>query len=223
MTMEMATVGGGCFWCTEAVYQQLIGVDKVESGYSGGRILNPTYEQICEGNTGHAEVIRIHFDNTIVSYRDILEIFFTIHDPTTLNRQGNDVGTQYRSVIYTHSDEQMATAREVIAAMAHVWDAPIVTELQEAPIFYPAEDYHQNYFRSNPMQSYCAYVVAPKVSKFRQVFASRAQKGRTFFARTAQLHLRGMMVCLYSPWVVAGSISNDFPLLNDGKADNKRR
>ena len=177
MTMEMATVGGGCFWCTEAVYQQLIGVDKVESGYSGGRILNPTYEQICEGNTGHAEVIRIHFDNTIVSYRDILEIFFTIHDPTTLNRQGNDVGTQYRSVIYTHSDEQMATAREVIAAMAHVWDAPIVTELQEAPIFYPAEDYHQNYFRSNPMQSYCAYVVAPKVSKFRQVFASRAQKG----------------------------------------------
>jgi peptide-methionine (S)-S-oxide reductase len=152
-------------------------VDKVESGYSGGRILNPTYEQICEGNTGHAEVIRIHFDNTIVSYRDILEIFFTIHDPTTLNRQGNDVGTQYRSVIYTHSDEQMATAREVIAAMAQVWDAPIVTELQEAPIFYPAEDYHQNYFRSNPMQSYCAYVVAPKVSKFRQVFASRAKKG----------------------------------------------
>ena len=177
MTMEMATVGGGCFWCTEAVYQQLIGVDKVESGYSGGRILNPTYEQICEGNTGHAEVIRIHFDNTIVSYRDILEIFFTIHDPTTLNRQGNDVGTQYRSVIYTHSDEQMAIATEVIAAMAQVWDAPIVTELQEAPIFYPAEDYHQNYFHSNPMQSYCAYVVAPKVSKFRQVFASRAKKG----------------------------------------------
>ena len=177
MTMEMATVGGGCFWCTEAVYQQLIGVAKVESGYSGGRTLNPTYEQICEGNTGHAEVIRIHFDNTIASYRDILEIFFTIHDPTTLNRQGNDVGTQYRSVIYTHSAEQMAIAREVIAALAQVWDAPIVTELQEAPIFYPAEDYHQNYFRSNPMQSYCAYVVAPKVSKFRQVFASRAKKG----------------------------------------------
>lgn len=177
MTMEMATVGGGCFWCTEAVYQQLIGVTKVESGYSGGRTLNPTYEQICEGNTGHAEVIRIEFDNTIVSYRDILEIFFTIHDPTTLNRQGNDVGTQYRSVIYTHSAEQMEIAREVIAAMSKVWDVPIVTELQEAPIFYPAEDYHQNYFRSNPMQSYCAYVVAPKVSKFRQVFASRAKKG----------------------------------------------
>ncbi len=177
MTMEMATIGGGCFWCTEAVYQQLIGVEKVVSGYSGGRIPDPTYEQICEGNTGHAEVIRIQFDSTIVSYRDILEIFFTIHDPTTLNRQGNDVGTQYRSVIYTHSAEQMATAREVIAAMAHVWDAPIVTELQEAPVFYPAAEYHQNYFLNHPMQSYCAFVVAPKVSKFRQVFASRARKG----------------------------------------------
>jgi peptide-methionine (S)-S-oxide reductase len=177
MTMEIATLGGGCFWCTEAVYQQLIGVEKVESGYSGGRNPNPTYEQICEGNTGHAEVIRIHFDNTVVSYRDLLEIFFTIHDPTTLNRQGNDVGTQYRSVIYTHSAEQMTTAREVITAMAHVWDAPIVTELQEAPVFYPAEDYHQNYFLNHPMQSYCAFVVAPKVSKFRQVFASRAKKG----------------------------------------------
>lgn len=177
MTMEIATVGGGCFWCTEAVYQQLIGVSKVESGYSGGRNPDPTYEQICEGNTGHAEVIRIEFDNAIVSYRDILEIFFTIHDPTTLNRQGNDVGTQYRSVIYTHSPEQMATAREVIAAMAHVWDAPIVTELQEAPVFYPAEQYHQNYFLNHPMQSYCAFVVAPKVTKFRQVFASRAKKG----------------------------------------------
>jgi len=177
MAMEMATVGGGCFWCTEAVYQHLIGVDKVESGYSGGRIPDPTYEQICEGNTGHAEVIRIHFDNTAVSFRDILEIFFTIHDPTTLNRQGNDVGTQYRSVIYTHSAEQMAIAKEVIATMAHVWDAPIVTELQEAPVFYPAEEYHQNYFLNHPMQSYCAFVVAPKVSKFRQVFASRARKG----------------------------------------------
>lgn len=177
MTMEIATIGGGCFWCTEAVYQQLIGVEKVESGYSGGRNPDPTYEQICEGNTGHAEVIRIHFDNTVVSYRDLLEIFFTIHDPTTLNRQGNDVGTQYRSVIYTHSAEQMTTAREVIAAMAHVWDAPIVTELQDAPVFYPAEDYHQNYFLNHPMQSYCAFVVAPKVSKFRQVFASRAKKG----------------------------------------------
>ena len=177
MTIEIATLGGGCFWCTEAVYQQVTGVEKVESGYSGGRNPDPTYEQICEGNTGHAEVVRIHFDNAVVSYRDLLEIFFTIHDPTTLNQQGNDVGTQYRSVIYTHSAEQMVIAREVIAAMAHVWDAPIVTELQEAPIFYPAEDYHQNYFLNHPMQSYCAFVVAPKVSKFRQVFASRAKKG----------------------------------------------
>ena len=176
MAIEIATIGGGCFWCTEAVYQQLSGVETVESGYSGGRIPDPTYEQICEGNTGHAEVIRVQFDNTVVGYRDILEIFFTIHDPTTLNRQGNDVGTQYRSVIYTHSDQQMALAREVIAAMAHVWDAPIVTELQEAPIFYPAEEYHQNYFLNHPMQSYCAFVVAPKVTKFRQVFASRAKK-----------------------------------------------
>jgi peptide-methionine (S)-S-oxide reductase len=176
MTIEIATLGGGCFWCTEAVYQQLNGVEKVESGYSGGRIPDPTYEQICEGNTGHAEVIRLQFDNTIVGYRDILEIFFTIHDPTTLNRQGNDVGTQYRSVIYTHSEQQMVLAREVIAAMAHVWDAPIVTELQQAPVFYPAEAYHQNYFLNHPMQSYCAFVVAPKVTKFRQVFASRAKK-----------------------------------------------
>jgi peptide-methionine (S)-S-oxide reductase len=176
MAIEIATLGGGCFWCTEAVYQQLNGVETVESGYSGGRMPDPTYEQICEGNTGHAEVIRLKFDNTLVSYRDILEIFFTIHDPTTLNRQGNDVGTQYRSVIYTHSEQQMATAKEVIAAMAHVWDAPIVTELQEAPVFYPAEAYHQNYFVNHPMQSYCAFVVAPKVTKFRQVFASRAKK-----------------------------------------------
>lgn len=175
MAMEIVTLGGGCFWCTEAVYQQVQGVEKVESGYSGGHLPDPTYEQICEGNTGHAEVVRVHFDNATVSYRDMLEIFFTIHDPTTLNRQGNDVGTQYRSVIHTHSAEQMATAREVIAAMASVWDAPIVTELKEAPVFYPAEAYHQNYFVNHPMQSYCAFVVAPKVAKFRQVFASRAK------------------------------------------------
>lgn len=176
MTMDIATLGGGCFWCLEAVYQQVKGVEKVESGYCGGHIPDPTYEQICEGNTGHAEVVRLHFDQQIISYRDILEIFFTIHDPTTLNRQGNDVGTQYRSVIYTHSEEQMTIARSVIAAMAHVWDAPLVTELLEAPVFYRAEDYHQNYFVNHPMQSYCAFVVAPKVTKFRQVFASRAKK-----------------------------------------------
>ena len=177
MAERTITLGGGCFWCTEAVYVRVRGVLDVESGYCNGHVPHPTYEQVCAGTTGHVEVVRLRYDDSVIGLRDILEIFFTIHDPTTLNRQGNDVGTQYRSVIYTHSDEQMATAREVIAAMAHVWDAPIVTELQEAPIFYPAEDYHQNYFRSNPMQSYCAYVVAPKVSKFRQGCASRAKKG----------------------------------------------
>ena len=137
---------------------------------------NPTYEQVCDGNTGHAEVVRITFDPAVVSYREILEIFFTIHDPTTLNRQGNDVGTQYRSVIYTHSDAQMATARQVIAEMAHVWDAPIVTELAAAPVFYKAEAYHQDYYINNPMQSYCAFVVEPKVAKFRKYFGGKVRK-----------------------------------------------
>ena len=173
MTTEIATVGGGCFWCLEAVYQQLAGVSLVESGYAGGKNPQPTYEQVCGGNTGHAEVVRLHFDPSIVSYRDILEIFFNIHDPTTLNRQGNDVGTQYRSVIYTHSDAQMAMARQVLAEMAQVWDAPIVTELTESPVFYCAEDYHQNYFVNHPLQSYCAFVVAPKVAKFRKLFTAK--------------------------------------------------
>lgn len=176
MSTEIATLGGGCFWCLEAVFQQVRGVQQVESGYSGGHVSNPNYEQVCEGTTGHAEVVRVHFDPAAVDYRDLLEVFFTIHDPTTPNRQGNDVGTQYRSVIYTHSAEQMATARRVIAEMAHVWDAPIVTELLEAPVFYRAEDYHQNYFVNHPLQSYCAFVVAPKVAKFRQVFAGKLQK-----------------------------------------------
>ena len=175
MTTEIATIGGGCFWCLEAVYQQLRGVEQVESGYSGGPRPDPTYEQVCDGNTGHAEVVRITFDPAVVSYREILEIFFTIHDPTTLNRQGNDRGTQYRSVIYTHSDAQMATAHQVIAEMAHVWDAPIVTELAEAPVFYKAEAYHQDYYINNPMQSYCAFVVEPKVAKFRQYFADKVR------------------------------------------------
>ena len=175
MTTEIATIGGGCFWCLEAVYQQLRGVEQVESGYSGGPRPDPTYEQVCDGNTGHAEVVRITFDPAVVSYREILEIFFTIHDPTTLNRQGNDRGTQYRSVIYTHSDAQMATAHQVIAEMAHVWDAPIVTELAEAPVFYKAEAYHQDYYLNNPMQSYCAFVVEPKVAKFRQYFADKVR------------------------------------------------
>jgi peptide-methionine (S)-S-oxide reductase len=176
MTVEIATVGGGCFWCLEAVYQQMRGVEKVESGYSGGPGADPSYEQVCEGTTGHAEVVRLQFDPVQTSYREILEVFFTIHDPTTLNRQGNDVGSQYRSVIYTHSDEQMATAKQVMGEMAHVWDAPLVTELAPAPVFYKAEDYHQDYFLNHPLQSYCAFVVAPKVQKFRQTFGDRLKK-----------------------------------------------
>ncbi len=176
MTTDIATLGGGCFWCLEAVYQELQGVEKIESGYSGGELIDPSYEQICEGDTGHAEVVRIYFDPAIVSYREILEVFFTIHDPTTPNRQGNDVGSQYRSVIYTHNNEQMDTARRVILEMANVWDAPIVTELAEAPIFFKAEDYHQDYFINHPLQSYCAFVVAPKVAKFRKVFTNKLRR-----------------------------------------------
>jgi len=173
MTTDIATLGGGCFWCLEAVYQQLNGVELVESGYSGGHSAHPTYEQVCSGTTGHAEVVRIAFDPACVSYREILEIFFTIHDPTTLNRQGNDVGTQYRSVIYFHSAAQHEIAQQVIAEMANVWDAPLVTELAPAGVFYKAEASHQNYFQNNPMQSYCAFIVAPKVGKFRKIFADK--------------------------------------------------
>jgi peptide-methionine (S)-S-oxide reductase len=173
MATEMATLGGGCFWCLEAVYQELKGVLSVESGYAGGQVPNPRYEQICEGSTGHAEVVRLTFDNSQISYRDILEVFFTIHDPTTLNRQGNDIGTQYRSVIYYHDENQRQIAQQVIAEMANVWDAPIVTELAAAPEFFKAEDYHQNYFRQNPLQGYCAYIIAPKVAKFRKMHAER--------------------------------------------------
>ena len=149
------------------------GVRKVESGYSGGAVHNPTYEQICTGKTGHAEVVRLEFDPAVISYKELLEIFFTIHDPTTLNRQGNDAGTQYRSVIYFHDAEQKATAQQVMKAMTEVWDDPIVTELSEAPMFYIAEAYHQNYFRQHPQQGYCSVVVAPKVAKARKVFASK--------------------------------------------------
>jgi peptide-methionine (S)-S-oxide reductase len=173
MATEIATLGGGCFWCLEAVYQELKGVQHVESGYTGGHVTNPTYEQVCDGNTGHAEVVRLEFDPAQVSYREILEIFFTIHDPTTLNRQGNDVGTQYRSVIYYHTPEQHEIARQVIACMASVWDAPIVTELSALQPYYKAEEYHQNYFRQHPLQGYCAFVVAPKVTKFRKIFTDR--------------------------------------------------
>ncbi|MBI1891604.1 MAG: peptide-methionine (S)-S-oxide reductase MsrA [Burkholderiales bacterium] len=176
MTTEIATLGGGCFWCLEAVYQELKGVQHVESGYAGGKIAHPSYEQVCGGTTGHAEVVRVAFDPAVAGYRDILEIFFTIHDPTTLNRQGNDIGTQYRSVIFYHSPEQQETAKQVIAAMAHVWDAPIVTELSPLSDYYKAEDYHQNYFRQHPHQGYCAFVVEPKVAKFRKMFADRMKQ-----------------------------------------------
>ena len=171
--LETAILGGGCFWCTEAVYLEVKGITLVESGYMGGAVEQPTYEQVCTGATGHAEVVRLTFDPAVISYRDLLEIFFTIHDPTTLNRQGNDVGTQYRSVLYHQSPQQEATARQVIAEMAHVWDAPIVTELSPAQTFYKAEDYHQDYFRLHPLQGYCAFVVAPKVDKFRKTYAGR--------------------------------------------------
>lgn len=170
---EVAVLGGGCFWCLAAVYLEARGVTRVESGYTGGAVPAPTYEQICTGQTGHAEVVRLEFDPAIISYHDLLEIFFTLHDPTTLNRQGNDIGTQYRSVIYYQSAEQEKVARKVIAEMAGVWDAPIVTELAPAHPYYPAEDYHQNYFEQHPLQGYCAFVVAPKVAKFRAMYANR--------------------------------------------------
>jgi peptide-methionine (S)-S-oxide reductase len=170
---EVAILGGGCFWCTEAVYLEARGVTRVESGYMGGASADPTYEQVCAGTTGHAEVIRLEFDPGVISYRDILEIFFTIHDPTTPDRQGNDVGTQYRSVIFTTSPGQEATARKVMAEMAAVWDGPIVTQLLPAATWYKAEDEHQNYFARHPLQGYCALVVAPKVAKFRTTFAQR--------------------------------------------------
>lgn len=170
---DTAVLGGGCFWCTEAVYLEVRGVDSVESGYTGGQLPDPTYEQVCGGDTGHAEVVKLRFDPAVVGYRDLLEIFFTIHDPTTLNRQGNDVGTQYRSVIYYQSPEQEATARQVMAEMAVVWDAPIVTELAPAQPFFKAEDYHQDYFAQHPLQGYCAFVVAPKVAKFRKMHGNR--------------------------------------------------
>ncbi len=173
MTIEMATLGGGCFWCLEAVYQAVKGVQHVESGYMGGHTPDPDYNQVCAGTTGHAEVVRIKFDNSVISFREILEIFFTIHDPTTLNRQGNDVGTQYRSVIFSHCDEQEHTAKQVITEMANVWDAPIMTQLCPEETYHRAEEYHQNYYQRNPMQGYCALVVAPKLAKLRKSFANK--------------------------------------------------
>ena len=171
--MAQAILGGGCFWCREAVYQGVRGVSAVKSGYAGGHLANPTYEQVCTGRTGHAEVVRITFDPAIVSYADLLRIFFTIHDPTTLNRQGNDVGTQYRSIILTHDEEQAKTARTVIAEIAaeKLWPGKIVTEIVPLEQFWPAEVEHDDYFNRNPFSGYCRAVVAPKVLKFRQGFA----------------------------------------------------
>ena len=177
--METATLSGGCFWCLEAVFDQLSGVESVESGYMGGQTQDPSYEEICTGETGHAEVVRLTFDPDVVSFRDILAVFFTIHDPTTLNRQGNDVGTQYRSAIFFHSPEQEQAARETIARLAaeKLWANPIVTEVAPASTFWQAEDYHQEYFaRVGARNPYCTMVVEPKVAKFRKHFMARLKK-----------------------------------------------
>ena len=175
---EIATLAGGCFWCLEAVYDELRGVEQVESGYAGGTVPAPTYEQVCAGTTGHAEVVQITFDPQVISYRELLEVFFTIHDPTTLNRQGADVGTQYRSAIFYHSPEQRETAAQVIAELnaARLWDAPIVTEVAPLTEFYPAEDYHQEYFQRNSQQPYCRAIIAPKVAKFRKQYLEQLKK-----------------------------------------------
>jgi peptide-methionine (S)-S-oxide reductase len=175
---EVATLAGGCFWCLEAVYDQLKGVLEVESGYSGGHVPNPNYRQVCTGMTGHAEVVQITYDPKVVSFGDLLDVFFTIHDPTTLNRQGADVGTQYRSAIFYHSPEQKAIAEQTIARLnaEKVWNSPIVTEVTPFEKFYRAEDYHQEYFENNPDQGYCRVVIAPKVAKFRKHYMEKLKR-----------------------------------------------
>jgi peptide-methionine (S)-S-oxide reductase len=175
--LEITTLGGGCFWCVEAVYLELQGVQSAVSGYAGGAVENPTYYQVCNGTTGHAEVVQITFDPKNLTFRELLEVFFAIHDPTTLNRQGNDVGTQYRSAIFYHSPEQKQIAEDVIAILSRekVFANPIVTEVVPAGPFYIAEDYHQEYFARNPFQPYCTYIINPKVAKFRKEFAKRAK------------------------------------------------
>ncbi len=179
--LQTATLAGGCFWCLEAVYDQVKGVESIESGYSGGKVANPSYHDVCTSMTGHAETVQIKFDPDVVSYRDLLNVFFGIHDPTTLNRQGADVGTQYRSVIFYHNDEQKAVAEQVIKDLneQHIWDRPIVTELVKFDKFYKAEDYHQEYYVNNPFQPYCIAVVAPKVRKFRQHYMELLKKPET--------------------------------------------
>jgi peptide-methionine (S)-S-oxide reductase len=175
---EVGTLAGGCFWCLEAAFQDLKGVENVQSGYSGGHVANPSYEDVCTGTTGHAEVVQITFDPSVVSFDDLLHVFFTIHDPTTLNRQGGDVGTQYRSAIFYHSPEQKATAERVIAELQaeNVWDDPIVTEVKPLAAFYPAEEYHRDYYRRNPNQGYCRAVIAPKVAKVRKLYFDRLKQ-----------------------------------------------
>jgi peptide-methionine (S)-S-oxide reductase len=175
---EIATLAGGCFWCLEAVFDDMKGIESVESGYMGGQVSNPTYEQVCGGSTGHAEVVQVTYDPGVVSFKEILQVFFVIHDPTTRNRQGNDVGSQYRSAIFYHTPEQKAAAEEVVGNLTeeNLFGKPIVTEIAPASTFYVAEDYHQEYFARNPNQSYCAYVVAPKVAKFRKHFLDRLKQ-----------------------------------------------
>jgi methionine-S-sulfoxide reductase len=176
--LEIATFGGGCYWCIEAIFQRLKGVEKVESGFSGGQVKNPTYKEVCTGMTGHAEVIQITFDSSEISFEDILKVFFTMHDPTTLNRQGNDAGTQYRSAVFYHNDRQRDATKEIITALnaTHAYPDPIVTEVTKFDIFYKAEDYHQNYYNENSGEGYCRYVIQPKIEKFEKVFKDRLKK-----------------------------------------------
>lgn len=173
--MELATFGGGCFWCTEAIFQRLRGIEKVVSGYAGGHVPNPTYQQVCAGNTGHAEAIQVGYDPSVVSFEDLLEIFWKTHDPTTLNRQGNDVGSQYRSAIFYHNEDQKRLAENYKKKLdeAKIWNDPIVTEITPFTNFYAAEAYHQNYYNDNPGQGYCSYIIRPKVEKLQKVFRER--------------------------------------------------
>ena len=175
---EIATLGGGCFWCTEAIFTQLKGVESVESGFSGGQVESPTYDQVCNGDTGHAEVVQLTFKPSVISFQDLLRIFFTVHDPTTLNRQGHDVGTQYRSAIFYHDDGQKKVAEQVIKEVnaSKIWGRPIVTEVVPYSAFYKAEDYHQEYFKNNPLASYCQNIIAPKVAKFRKHYLKKLKE-----------------------------------------------
>jgi peptide-methionine (S)-S-oxide reductase len=176
--MELATLAGGCFWCLEAAFSELKGVERVQSGYTGGRVPNPTYEHVCTGTTGHAEVVQVTFDPAVVSYGDLLHVFFTIHDPTTLNQQGADAGTQYRSAIFYHTPDQKAEVERVLAGLKaeQVWDDPIVTEVTPLEKFYPAEEYHRDYYRRNPNQGYCRAVIAPKVAKVRKLYFDKLRQ-----------------------------------------------